>query len=305
MIAEAVGDQHHADHQEEAERQHDDAGVLVDEVGQRVGGQQHDGHGDQNGDDHDRQVLGHADGRQDRVDREDDVQQDDLEDGRAGVGDDHVLLVHDVVAGRGIDRVVDFLGRLPDQEQTTRDQDQVLPREFIAHDGEDRLHQTDQPGDDRQQGQTHDQRQADTDAPHLLPLMLGQFVRQDRDEDQVVDAEHDLHHDEGHQCSPGGRIGEQGSYAVEHWGSRWWIKLERKALGPTRVPIKRWGAASWSHPPLAQSPFLRCVEGNGGALSPCVIGAPSRNVASGETPCYQAPGLKGAYLRIRPPSCFP
>jgi hypothetical protein len=35
MEAHAVGDQRHADHQQEAQRQHDDGRVLGDEVGER------------------------------------------------------------------------------------------------------------------------------------------------------------------------------------------------------------------------------------------------------------------------------
>ena len=39
--------------------------------------------------------------------------------------------------------------------------------------------------------------------------MLRQLVGQDRDEDQVVDAEHHFHHDEGRKGDPGGGVGRQ------------------------------------------------------------------------------------------------
>lgn len=41
-----------------------------------------------------------------------------------------------------------------------------------------------------------------------VALVRGQLVRQDRDEDEVVDAEHDLQRDEGGEPDPDGRIGD-------------------------------------------------------------------------------------------------
>ncbi|MNE27089.1 hypothetical protein D3C80_1204830 [compost metagenome] len=228
MDAEAVGDQDGADHQQEAEGQHDHGRVLVDEVGQGVRGQQHDQDGDDHGDHHDRHVIGHADGGQDGVDREDQVQQDDLDDGRTDVVDDDVLLVllQHVVRRGDVDGVVDFLGGFPHQEQTAGDQDQVAPAEggvealAVEAQVEDRRRQADDPADGGQQGQAHDQGQTDADPARALTMLGRQLVRQDRDEDQVVDAEDDFHDHEGHEGRPGGRIAQQGSYAFKHRGSR-------------------------------------------------------------------------------------
>src|SRR3546814_5864443 len=64
----------------------------------------------------------------------------------------------------------------------------------------------DDPRDHRQQRQPHDQREADADAAHLAALPFGKLVRQDRDEDEVIDAEHHLHHDQRNQRGPGGGI---------------------------------------------------------------------------------------------------
>ena len=44
-----------------------------------------------------------------------------------------------------------------------------------------------------------------------------QLVRQDRDEDQIVDAEHDFEHDQGGERGPGFGLGEDGD-GVEHGG---------------------------------------------------------------------------------------
>jgi hypothetical protein len=67
MDAEPVGDQHGADHQQEAERQHHDRRVGVDEVRQRLGSEQHHHDGDDHGDEHHRQKIGHADRGEDRI----------------------------------------------------------------------------------------------------------------------------------------------------------------------------------------------------------------------------------------------
>uniref|UniRef100_A0A0N4ZGU8 LigA n=1 Tax=Parastrongyloides trichosuri TaxID=131310 RepID=A0A0N4ZGU8_PARTI len=226
MDAEAVGDQHRADHQQEAQGQHDHSRVLVDEVGQRIGRQQHHGHGGDDGHHHDRHVLGHAHGRQDGVDREDQVQNDDLEDGCADVIDDDVLLVllQQVVRRGGVDGVVDLLGGLPQQEETACDQDKVAPGEggveglAVEAQVEHGLGQADDPADGGQQAQAHDQGQADADTARALTMFRGQLVRQDRNEDQVVDPQHHLHDHQGHKGRPGGRIGQQRGYALKHRG---------------------------------------------------------------------------------------
>jgi len=216
---EAVGDQDHADHQEEAQGQHDHAGVVVDEVGERVGGQQHDHHRDDHGGHHDGQVIRHPDSRQDRVYREDHVDQDDLEDHRPEVRGDDACLVEEI-RGLGVHRAVDFLGGLPQQEEAAGDQDQVAPGEGQvqgAHrfpEREDRICEVDQPGQGRQQRKAHDQGQGDAQPPSLLTLLFRQLVRQDRDKDEVVDAEHHLHRDQGDQGRPGGGVGQKGNYGV-------------------------------------------------------------------------------------------
>ena len=97
---------------------------------------------------HDREVVGHADGGDDRVDRKDEVEQQDLEDRTAerdvdGMADDLVLVV------LGVDGVVDLLRRLPDQEQAASDQDEVAEREAVAEGREQRRGHADDPGDRR------------------------------------------------------------------------------------------------------------------------------------------------------------
>jgi hypothetical protein len=56
--------------------------------------------------------------------------------------------------------------------------------------------------------QPHDQRQADP-AAGALAIAAPALVRQDGDEDQIVDAEHHLHDDQGHERGPGGWVGDE------------------------------------------------------------------------------------------------
>ena len=63
--------------------------------------------------------------------------------------------------------MVDLLGRLPDQEQAARDQDQVAPGEAVAEGREERLGQLHDERDRAEQAEAQDQREADADAPRL------------------------------------------------------------------------------------------------------------------------------------------
>ena len=53
------------------------------------------------------------------------------------------------------------------------------------------------------------EREHDADALRARALRFGQLVAEDRNEDQVVDAEHDFHHDERDERGPGGGIGSE------------------------------------------------------------------------------------------------
>ena len=64
----------------------------------------------------------------------------------------------------GVDVVMDFLGRLPDQEQAAGDQDQVAPREAVTEQREDRRRQLHDQRHRAEQRQPQDQRQPDADA---------------------------------------------------------------------------------------------------------------------------------------------
>ena len=123
---EAVGDQRDADHHQEGQRQHLDRGVVGNEIADGGGEQHHQAHRHDHGRDHDLDLIHHADGRDDRVEGEHDVDQDDLEDDRAEGGRRRLLalVIH------ALDEVVDLLRALPDQEKAAQDQDDVPSGNF-------------------------------------------------------------------------------------------------------------------------------------------------------------------------------
>src|SRR3546814_14837229 len=89
-------------------------------------------------------------------------------------------------------RAVDFGGRLVEQEQPARDQDQVADRKRGLERGfavaarrardaeiEYRRGHADDPRDHRKQRHPHDQREADADAAPLAALTFGKLVRKE------------------------------------------------------------------------------------------------------------------------------
>ena len=215
MGAEPFGDKCRPNHEQEGEGQHDNRGVGLNEVCQGCRSEQHDGNRHENCDHHDGHVFGHAHRRDDAVHREYEVEDQDLGDGgRKAQG--HGSLVEHVGMRGGIDVVMDFLGCLPDEEQAAGDQDQVSPGQSLAEEIDDRLRQLDDDGDCPQQGDAHDQCDADADPTGPFAVGLRELVRQDRNENEVVDAQHDFHGDQCQQCGPGGRVCRQLHEVVEH-----------------------------------------------------------------------------------------
>ena len=107
----------------------------------------------------------------------------------------------------GIDVVMDFLGRLPDEEQAAGDQDQVAPGEAVAERLEDRRRSVARSSATVPSSASRMiSASADADPACARAAVGRQLVGEDRDEDQVVDAEHDLHDDERDECNPGGWI---------------------------------------------------------------------------------------------------
>lgn len=203
MEAQALGGQAEADHHQEAQAQHDHRRVTIDEVGQRLAGDDHQADGDDHRDHHHFQVLDHAHRGDHRVEREHRVEHHDLRDDRP---EQRVGLVAGVLGDMAFEAFVQLHGGLEQQEHATEQHDQVAAGEALAEYLEQRLGEGHHPRDARQQAQAHQQRQRQAEDPGAVAQVRRQLVGEDRDEHQVVDAEDDLQHDQGRQAEPGSRV---------------------------------------------------------------------------------------------------
>ena len=202
MEADAVRDQRHADEQQERQRKHLGRGMALHETGNRSRGEIHGDHRDDDGGHHDLDVLGHADGGHDGIDGKYEVDEDDLND-HAGKGGACLAALLFMTA---LDALVDFVRALHQQEKPAGEQDQVPPRERLAEEREHRRRETDQNGEDRQERDAKHKRQSQADLAGAFGACRVETADQHRDEDHVVDAEHDLHDRQREQACPCGRI---------------------------------------------------------------------------------------------------
>ena len=65
----------------------------------------------------------------------------------------------------------------------------------------------DDPRNGGEQQQAHDQGQRQADKPGAVALLRWQLVGKDRDENEIVDAKHDLEHDKRGKTNPGIGVG--------------------------------------------------------------------------------------------------
>ena len=113
-----------------------------------------------------------------------------------------------------LDFGVDFVRRLRDQEHAAADQDDVAPGNPDAEDREQRIGQLHQPGQAEQHRDAKDEGEREADLPRPKRLIGRAARHQDGNEDDVVDAQHDLEHGQSGQRRPGLGICEQ----FEHGG---------------------------------------------------------------------------------------
>ena len=109
---------------------------------------------------------------------------------------------------------MDFVCRLRDQEQAAADQDDVAPRKCEVLHGNHGLGQADQPHQHAEQQDAKHQRQQQADLARALRLR-GRNARDDhRNENDIVDAEHDFQRRQGQQRRPGFRACQQFYHAL-------------------------------------------------------------------------------------------
>ena len=206
MVAQTVHEQAQADHHQKAQTQDDDRGVTLHKTCQRRGGHDHDQHGHDDGQHHHRDMVHHAHRGDDGIQGEHGIQHQDLDDdlpeararGRRGV-----------FGHAAFQALVQLHGPLEQQKDAAAHEDEISPREGFAEDRDQGLGQTDDPGDGGKQHQARDERQTKTGEEGPAALFLRMQARgEDGDENEVVDAQHDLEHDQGAQPGPGRGIGD-------------------------------------------------------------------------------------------------
>ena len=111
--------------------------------------------------------------------------------------------------GRAAQRVVDLERALGEQEQAAEEQDQVPPGHAESREGDERLGEAREPDDREQQRDPREHREREAADPRRLLALGRQPPDQDRDEDDVVDAEDDLQRRQRQECDPGARLGQQ------------------------------------------------------------------------------------------------
>jgi len=269
-----LGQQHHADQQQEGEGEHLQGGVGLDEAAHRLGEDHHHAHGQDDGGDHHcdaapvaRSVGAHHPHRGDhRVEGKDHVHHRDGGQ-RGGEGWRRARWAGGRLA---FDALVDLGDALPDQEQAAGEQDQVLAGHRLRRLGQPRGGQTEgrevkqgggetqhrRQGEEQQDARPHGQLQPQTPRPRRQGG--GQPAGDDGDEDDVVDAQHDLQRGEGKQGDHGlhqdlqgrgeVRKGEGADYPMDRCPL---ANRARGAGGTTRGARKGWNsvAPSWPHPP--------------------------------------------------------
>ena len=183
-------------------------GCSCDEVGDRPRRDEHHADRDDDGGDHDADLVDHADRGEHRVEREHDVEQDDLdEDGAdrrrpaAGLGRSW--------AGVALERLVDLGDAFQSRNRPPPIRIRSRHENSMPAIGEHRRGQPDDPRDREQQQDAHHHREAEADDPGAVALLRRQPLDEDRDEDDVVDAEHDLEHRQGQQGDPRLGVGQQ------------------------------------------------------------------------------------------------
>ncbi len=106
-----------------------------------------------------------------------------------------------------IDLLVNLRRRLPHEKEPARQQEQVAHGKRVSEHGRYRSGEVHDRRGGGQHRQAEDEREPEAEAARERPPARFDPVREQRDEDEIVDAEHDFHGDQGRQRRPGGGIG--------------------------------------------------------------------------------------------------
>ena len=165
--AEPLGDEAAADHQQEREAEHHHRRMTVDKVRERTARGNHHDHGDHDGTHHHVEVVDHADGGDDGVEREDRVKKQDLGDDDPEAGPAAAVLFR---VRQRLEALVQLGRGLEEQEEAAAQKDQVPERERVSPDREDGVGEGHEPRHDGEKAQTHRERKSEAHVEGLVLL---------------------------------------------------------------------------------------------------------------------------------------
>src|SRR5712692_5772649 len=100
-----------------------------------------------------------------------------------------------------------LMGRLGDEEQTAEDENEIVPGKRIVPQGEDRGGKPEQRGERKQQRDPENEREREAEAARGFAMARIEARQQDRDEYDIIDAEHDFERRKAHERRPGIKAG--------------------------------------------------------------------------------------------------
>jgi len=162
--------------------------VSLDELADGLRGHHHDAHGYHDGQNHDRNIFGKADSGNDRVEREDDVDEGDLDERHDEVRSGALL---DDLFG-AFEALVNFVGAFCEQEQAAAEQDEVAARDGVAESGEQLVGEAHDPSDREQERDAAKHGQPEAEYASRFLLLGGHPAHNDRQKNDIVDAEDDF-----------------------------------------------------------------------------------------------------------------
>src|ERR1041385_172745 len=168
--------------------------MLLNKAADGPGEEHHDAYRHDHSNDHNDYFIYNTNRGKDRVEREDDIQQDDLENG-ALERDAGVLFLIGFLAVFALHFVVDLHGAFCDEEQSAEAQDEVAAaeRHCVLHEEilgycEQGFSKCDDPGDTEEEANTNYHGQCETHITGTCTVFFGELVRYNGDEYDVVDA---------------------------------------------------------------------------------------------------------------------
>lgn len=154
---------------------------------------------------------------------------------------------------RDLELVVHLVGGLADEEQPAPEEDEVPAGEHVTKHAEQGLREAHHPGDREQEPEAHDERQGEPDSASGRLLLDRELAREDRDEDHVVDPEHDLHRRQREEADPGVGLGERREKSMSY--------LACDVIGGRRTQPRRVRySEKATEPPLSGATTTRCTQ---------------------------------------------